>query len=440
MKRHIKLYAIIIPLLFTGEVKASALQEGKGDTITFYGIINEVAANHPLVKQSEKQVLSAGARINLAKIPYNTTAELSATYSHIGPVSEFTIPDLGSFSLFPSENYSASVNVNQMIYDFGKTGANVALETKGKEITELSTGQIKQKLSAAVAGDYFAALYIQKAINIIEIELSALKEHLAATTKRVSAGSATDYEVLTTQVKISNVENQRSDMLSSLNVYKSRLNLYMGRDKDSPLILADINDFPADLNSDEILIDKALSDREEIQIARKRAGLTELKEGLADKQNNPVISAFAAGGVKNGYVPELNKPKLNYSAGIGFKMPILDGHRSKYTKQQLAAELESDKAEIESVERNIINEVTECRANVALSLKKLKQSEFQLLQAKRAYELAKTRFSAGTITNLELLDSSTSLADSELTVTKSKIDYYLYSVKLRLVTGEKLWK
>jgi outer membrane protein TolC len=106
---------------------------------------------------------------------------------------------------------------------------------------------------------------------------------------------------------------------------------------------------------------------------------------------------------------------------------------------QVQTDKQSVDQDAELARRNITNEVVECRANVDAALKKVSQSELQLRQAQQAYNLAETSFKAGTITNLDLLDSSTSLSESELAVMKSHIDYTVNLLKLKIALGERIY-
>ena len=58
-----------------------------------------------------------------------------------------SIPDMGTFSFVPRNNISGEFNVQQGIYDFGKTAQGIALAGEGKSITEQSKEQVKQKLA-----------------------------------------------------------------------------------------------------------------------------------------------------------------------------------------------------------------------------------------------------------------------------------------------------
>jgi len=69
----------------------------------------------------------------------------------------------------------------------------------------------------------------------------------------------------------------------------------------------------------------------------------------------------------------------------------------------------------------------------------VEQGELQLRQATQAYVLAKVRFESGVITNLELLEGSTSVSESRLMLLKAKIDHTVNLYKLKSAIGERLY-
>lgn len=409
------------------------------DSLALGDVIAKVIGNYPSVKKAEIEIESSNARIGLAKSPYYPLLDLASSYSHIGPTSEIALPGLGTFNLYPADNYSATLNVNQQLYDFGKTKRSVDMEMQTKELSQLSLEQLKQRLSLSILGNYYSIVYLQEAIQIKEEELKNLNNHLHFVEKKAATGSATQYEILTTQVRISNIQNQEIDLETSLQVQQSQLNSYLGQSARTPLCLKKALYVPQLVEQQETLLSKAVEQRDEMRTARQRSLVAESHLKVVEAEKNPVLNAFASGGFKNGYTPELGTLKANYVVGLGFRFPILDGKKTKYNRMQVKNDLLEVDQDTELARRNITNEVVECRANVDAALKKISQSELQLKQAERAYALAETSFKAGTITNLDLLDSSTSLAESHLSVTKSHIDYTVNLLKLKIAIGERIY-
>ena len=434
--KSIKTYIIAMCLLSAMLTEA----QSSTDSLTLSDIMKSVMSNYPSLKKAEKDLTAADAKINLTQTAYLPDVNLSGSFTRIGPVT--SIPFGGkTFQLTPENMYNVGISVNQTIYDFGKTEHSVTLDKNSKELIKVGTEQIKQKLSTAVLANFYSICFLQKAIQIKDEQLKNLFDHLNFVQKKEATGSATKYDILTTKVRISNIENQKTDLLTALEIQNAQLNSLMGKKADTQSIVK------ADLVEKQILISVdslcniAFNERVEMKMIRQKEAISKSRLDIIKFQNNPSIGAFANGGFKNGYFNSNLEDigRLNYSIGIGFKMPLFDANRSKYQKIQANADLESNKDEMDLTKRTITNEVVEANAGVHSSLKKVKQSELMVHQAEQAYELANVSYTAGTITNLDLLDSYTALSDSKLGLFKTKIDYTVSLQRLKIALGEKLY-
>ena len=435
-KKYLVIMVTLSGLLFVGQLRSEPLSQ---DSLSLNEIIHEVVQNHPLVKKAMENLNTSDAKIGLAKAGNLPNVDLASSYSRIGPISQIDIPGMGSFAFMPRDNYSAGVNLIQTISDFGKTERAISYEKKGRELNLQSLEQVKQKLSEAAIQNYFALVYLQEAIKIKDEQLRTLNEHLLFVQKKQATGSATQYEILTTEVRISAIENQKTDLTTFKEVQISHLNSLLGKpEQTTQRVKTDLN-FSLPFLQSDTLISSALQNRDEMKLARKKARLAELNYSMTHSENNPVINAFASGGVRNGYFPNMYDPKANFVAGLGLRVPIFDGKRNKYKLVEAQSSILVIDQETELSRRNIIDEVIEGETNLRAALKKVEQSQLQLRQAVQAYEMAKARFDAGVITNLELLDGSTSVSESSLLLLKSRIDYTVNVFKLRAAIGERLY-
>ena len=126
---------------------------------------------------------------------------MTASFANLAPVTKLSFPGLGTFQLYPGNNYSASLNFQQLVYDFGRTHQNIELENENKAIGEQTLEQVKQKLSLLTVNNFYTLLFLQAAIKIKDEQLAALNEHLQYVEKMMATGSATEYQVLTTKVR-----------------------------------------------------------------------------------------------------------------------------------------------------------------------------------------------------------------------------------------------
>lgn len=430
--------SLITPTLIWAQNNETDFQEG--DSLSLEWIIQQVVTTHPMVKSAQEDLNKADARIGLAKSGYYPNVAFSANANTVGPVPSLTIPDMGTFHFMPRNNYNATVSVQQNIYDFGKTDRNVALADESKKLTETSVEQVKQSLSIRSIQVYYTLEYLQEAIKIKEEQLRTLNEHLDFVLKRKETGSATDFEVLSTKVKISAIESQRLDLEVSREVQLSELNALLGLPAETPHVVKEsIKVVQTGVPNDSMLV-YAYRNRNEMLIAKEKEQLAGMKVEQVKLQNNPSLFFTANGGARNGYVPETQKIKANYVVGLGVNIPIFDATRKKYNILQASSEAESTLLETEITRRNISSDVVESETRLRTANKKIAQASLQLEQAEEALQLAEVSYEAGVITNLDLLDANTAVSESRLLLLKSRIDYVVNVYRLSASLGEKLYQ
>ncbi|MEI6766070.1 MAG: TolC family protein [Bacteroidota bacterium] len=410
-----------------------------GDSITLDKYISAVVENHPAVKEAEEALNAAGMRIRLAQSGFLPNLDLSASYSHIGPVSSIDIPVFGSIQLYPENNYSAAVNLKQSIYDFGRTSKEVAFQKESRNMVSISLDEARQKLSMAAITNYFTLVYLQQAVAIKNEQLKTLQEHLDFINKKNETGSSTKYEILTTEVKISAVQSQLTDIEIAVSNQHAVMNSLLGLPENTACaVKPDLNIKEYTVNPDS-MVAFALNRRNEMRNASEKITLAELHYKIERTKYYPVISLYASGGGKNGYIPDMNKWTFNYVAGVGLNIPLFDGSRTLNNIKLAGSSITTSRLDKEIQGRAIAGEVIENKNNLAASNRKISQFEMQLKQAEQAYSLAQINYAAGAITNLDLLDASTQVAESRLLLLKARIDGIMNVYKLKYALGDKLY-
>jgi outer membrane protein len=440
------LFAIIFLILFLNfHLILAQANNGTGtsssDSLSLNEIIRAVIQSHPSIKQASEAVKIADAKIGLAQSGYYPFVDITSSYTRLGPTSEFDLSHfgMGVMQLYPLNNYNASINLKETVYDFGKTAVNVDFENENKNLAEKSIEQVKQKLSLAAINNYYALLFLQEAIKIKDEQLNNLNDHLEFIKKKLLTGSAIQYEILSTEVKISTAESQKIDLLTAQKVQLSVLNSLMGTPESNFHLLKMELNAPIPTISIDSMFSLAYNLRDDMIMANEKIRVAELNRQFLNTKDNPELSIFGSGGWKNGYIPDLNKMTSNYVAGISLTIPLFDAFRTKNNVLLAESLIEADKFESEVIKRNIDNEIVENDANISSALKKVGQFELQVQHAKEAFELAKINYKAGAITNMDLLDAETTVSESNLLLLKARIDYTLSIYRLKAALGERLY-
>lgn len=435
---HFQLLILLIAGLLIGEYSAAQnkIADFTTDSVDLQKVVKGVIETHPTVLKASEAINIAVAGIGLANAGYYPDIDLGAGYSRIGPVPSITIPNMGSFTMAPADNYNATVNVRQTVYDFSKTKTSIQAAESGKDITEKNVDLVKQKLSELTIVNFYTLAYLQEAIHIRNIQLEILNQHLDFVNRKKETGSATDYEILSTKVRISVAKNQKLDIETALNNQLAILNSLLGLPEDTRI---KVRNRPgtqiADIQYDS-LINYALEHRDELILVDLRRKQAELHLQSIKIENNPVISAFVSAGIKDGYFPDLTKPKANYVAGLGIKIPIYTASRHQYNLQIATSDINSIKQDLEQNRRDVSSEVYRNLNNLQASQRKIDESELQLEQAAEARNLADLSFKAGSLTNLDLLDSESLEAESKLNLMRARTDFMINSARLEISIGK----
>ncbi len=179
------------------------------DSLTVEQAVQLVLQNHPAIQQASQSVIAAGARVKQSRSAYYPEIEANAFYSRVGPVPSLEVPGLGSLALFPINNYNANLSVRHTFFDFGKRLAAVELAQSFEQTAGNNMEFLKTTLAFQTVEMFYAILYLHENLNVQNDLIDALNQHLVVTQKKAQTGTATDFDVLTTQVRVATAKSQK---------------------------------------------------------------------------------------------------------------------------------------------------------------------------------------------------------------------------------------
>jgi outer membrane protein len=408
------------------------------DSLTLDEAVRIVLETHPAVEEAREGVLVSSARVRGSRSALYPVVDATGLYSHVGPVPSLEFENR-SISLFPSNNYNASVTVRQTVYDAGRRGVEVERARSVEETAAEGVELVRSGLAYQTIDAFNAILFLQENLAVQDEELQALTRHLAITEEKVRSGTATEFEVLTTQVRMADVESRRVDVASNLEVRRIELGQLLGWTTETPpVLMGSFDGTPADLDVDS-LIGVALAQRPEMKLSRGAEGTAEVQARLASLGDKPSVSLNLTLGAKNGYIPHLNAVKPNWVAGMSLDFPLFNGYRNRSQVEESEAGLSQARARTRALERTVTTQVQQAAASVQASQEKIRASELQVRQAEAALELANTRYQAGVVTNLDVLDAQTSLSEARLMELRARYDLVRSRYLLMRTVGDRRW-
>ena len=401
------LYACLISAI---ALSASLAQ----DTLTVDQVLRRVLETHPAITQAEQNTHAAEARVLQSASALSPEVSTEASYAFLAPIAKLAFPGLGEFKLYPASNYDAHIGGRYTVYDFGKADAAVDL-SKSRVQTSRDAGELtKSTLTFQAIRVFYAILLLEKSIGVQNEQIDALRQHIDITQRRVSAGTATSFDVLTTQVRLAAAQNQKIDLETAAARQRAMLSQLLGLPAGSAVhVRGNFEQTSTPLNNDSLL-QTAIRQRAELKLAQDAGLSAGLQEKAASLGNRPSLKVNLTYGLKNGYIPDLDVLRGNWVAAVKAEVPIFDGGRTDHQQEEARALVLAEEARQRDMQRQIRSDVEQAVTEVQSAASKIPISELQVQQAKEAVSIAKSRYEIGTVTNLDLLDAQTAESTARL--------------------------
>ncbi len=377
------------------------------EALTVEQAVQRVLQTHPAIDQANANIRGAEARTLQASSANLPQVVTEADYAHIGPIPAFSFPGFGSFVLAPADNYDAHVAGQYTFYDFGKIGAAVDLSRSREQTLRDAMEMTQTALSLQTIRAFYTIILLKKSLQVQDEQIVALNQHLSITQRRVETGTATNFDVLTTQVRVAAAQSQKVEIQNSLQKQETVLAQLLNVPTDSlPKIQGALQQTQASLSVDS-LYQLALQQRAELKLAHDAERSAVNQKKLNSLGNMPTLKVSLVYGLKNGYEPNIYPLRGNWVWGAEAQVPIFDGGRVSHQKEEAQATVEAEQAHGRDVERQIRYDVEQVVSDVQAALAKVQISEVQLRQAHEAVSIARMQYETGSITNLDLLDAET---------------------------------
>ncbi len=426
---------LIIGVLIITNWQQTANGQNTTDSLSIQMVVARAIDRYPTVQQAQEAVASAQINRKMTESSYLPSISGVASYTFMDPISKLDM-NHQTIHIQSKNNSNIGLSLNQLIYDFGKTRSKVDAARLNEELANLQKSQVMQNLTLQAIQSYYTTAYARQSIAVKEKQLEDYARLVAQTEVKKNTGGATNFDYLNTSSEYNAVKTA----LIALNTAKEKqyvtlsilIDTIVNDDTRIPLTFERIQEVRT-LNE---LIQTALDKRIEMQIMYKEHALAIEQRKASDRAYNPSLTAGASAGFKNGYEPNINSLRFNYSVGATLHVPIYEGGRRG--KQRALGDVEIQKAltSIELAKKEITSQVADSYLSLVSSWARIEQLNIQQDVANKAYEQAKVNYTTGAITNLELLTSATNATNSKLLLLQEQINYQISYYELLINIGE----
>jgi outer membrane protein TolC len=330
--------------------------------------------------------------------------------------------------------YSAGLNVTYPLSTGGRLEAQVALAQANLQGAQATYDRTRQQLVFGARQLYLQGLLAAENVAAAQRAMNAANESLRVARSRLSAGAASQFDVLQAEVAVANAEQSMVQARAGVASAQASLNATLNLPQDTSLELTDtLSPRPVTLTLDAAVA-QALRDRPDLIALRSRIVAAQAGIDLASSGGQPTIGLGAGYGVTNAsgqspYVYGL------WSVTLSATMAVFDGGITE-------AKVREARDQVNQLKTREAQTKQQVELDVRLAWLGLEQAAGRLAAATKAVEqgressrLAAARYSAGVGTQLELLSAQSTLAQSELSLAAARFDQNVARIQLILATG-----
>lgn len=434
-------------LLLTGVTVRAQQPAGLSIPDDLRALVQQANANYPALKQQDQQIRAGEVRVDIARTAMRPNVNLNGSYTYITPVPQFAIPLNGQevvAKLAPNNNLNGNVSFGQTIYDFGRTNAAVRQAADNVQILRRSYELTQQSLGYQVAAAYYGVGFLQQGLAVQDSVIKTAAANVRVLGARLQNGDALQYDVLTQQVRLKTAANRRIEIQNQLERQLALLTYLTGN--PNPNVSGAVSQFslestgaPVQPFSLDGQVQAALTGNRDLLLAQDRVRAAETDILANNRAGQPNISFSGSAGYKNGYPLDVNRLRANTALGVNVVAPLYAGKRYRLQNQAAQLNLNASRYAVESANAQLRQSLAQLNADIRSNQTRLQNLETQVLQARKALEIANARLRNGVITNVELQSAETGVEEAELGRLNFRYQLLLNQLELKRLMGENLF-
>jgi outer membrane protein TolC len=423
------------------------------DSLTLERVIDMAVKNSALLSARQKGLSAASARTSQVKGAYFPVVNGTASYANIGPIEKMNFPIAVGikpdpvtgrdglvmqnipFQLYPGNNWDFHIGADYLLYDFGRRKKTVELSAIGEQGAQ--TGSVLDAKSVA----YQAIVMFESLMNSDHLikakneDVSNLNRHLEFVKKKLSTGSATQFDVLRSEVQLTNSQTDLINLANERDKQQIDFRQTTGLPDSTPVVIKGTFDSSYQELPGDSLVALALKNRTELDLFTIALKALQAQIALARADCLPALSAHASVGEKNGYVPDLDKLQFNWVVGGQLQVPIFDGRRSHFRTRELESRIDSLQIVFKDVKDRMRTEVLKAIADVKSAHQNFVAAKTNVGLAGESHRIANLQYEAGVIPNLDLLDAEDKFIQAKFAQLQSEFRCALSRYALMRVAG-----
>ena len=420
------LFALFIPCLTFAQPIA------EGEQLTLSRAIEIALANQPTIRAGQSQVRVGEARIGQAQANYYPQLTYTADYNRVSPATSSNrviSPVTGNSGAY--DQYISGVALNQLIYDFGKTGSQVKAQRFSTEASRFDLQSIRQLVVFNVRQSYYGILAAQALAKVAQESVGGFQHHLDQARGFFEVGLRPKFDVTKAEVDLGTA---RLNLIKAENLVRlSRVTL------NNALGLTEVPEYKVEaippferytLPFDEALR-KAYEQRPDLLSIRAQKEASREQVNVAKSNYFPALTGNAFQ-THTGTSFPLDH---GWQFGLELRFPIFSGFLTTYQVAEARSTYDLVSANEAKLRQAALLEVQQAYLLLREADESVQNTELTVRQAKENLDLAQGRYDAGVGNPIEVSDALVAHATAQANYISALYNYKTASAGIERAIG-----
>jgi outer membrane protein len=380
--------------------------------------------NNPEIIQRQWDVKTAGFEKDIARGALLPSVYARGGYEHYRDERLIQPRRRGTSEVlqFTDDLVTGDIVLTMPLY----TGGRLQNQLKAADLLAGSAQQLlahsRSELVFNITSVYYSILGQREVINSLIFSQESLEEHFKRTRELMAAQKAAHVDLLRTEVRLADIEQQLLRERNTLNIQRFVLASLLGCDAETEVVDVEgkltLNDIPDDLDNGLKL---ALLNRNDYQSLTSRVDVRRRMVDVAKSRRMPEVSLQASYGSRWDS-DDFDQDNEVGSIGIFAEIPLFEGGRIEAGIRRERSRLSAAEESLRHLKLQIQVEVETAVSNIDSTKARIGVTEKAVETAKESLRIEREKYDLGKGAIVDVLDAQSALLSSQMNYYRALAD------------------
>ena len=429
-----RLAIVVATLLFLPLVGLTALPRvaGSSTTLTLEQAAAIALERHPLLTAAAHLSQAAENRLDAVRSAYYPQLLFNTSFTRW----DWTPPNKRILLGNSLNDLYAEFAVQQLLYNGGRTSLQSDLARNLLDAEHVNSQRLRQNLVFSVARAYLLLLKAERIVDIQDLTLSALREHIATAELLYRSGSVSQLDVLKAQTQLALANEELLKSRNSVIVRRQELFGAMGLDTTYDFATVDVTEALwqrerfRSFGEDSLL--SVLTAHPDLQRARLEVRGREKEAALARAAYYPSVQLRGSYNWEDSSLPPDNN---HWGVAVGLSLPLSQGGVTRATIAEARSRAGAAQATEDAVRQRLQVALRTTLTTLDDTRGRIRGAEEVVRLAQESAKVASLSYRTGHVSNLDVLDAEMVLNTARINHVQVLTDFALAVAELQFTLG-----